>query len=384
MAERILIVDDDPETVRLVKLMLGRQGYNIITANSGQQALELIEIEKPDLIVLDIMMPEMDGLQVTRQIRANPRTAEIPILIFTAKTQVDDKVAGYEAGADEYISKPIHPAELVARIKALLARRKPRTGPLHVVEKTGHVIGVIAPKGGLGTSSLTLNLAVALRKFHKSEVVAAEFRPGKGTWAFDLGLNTFDGLNRLLEHKTSELNASMVESELLQTNFGVRLLTTTNKLADITMTRSGDQLEMVLQYLSSLSPLILLDIGANILPNIDSILEMCDELILVTDPNPITAEMARQLKNELQEKGFGKAKYLDIVLINRVRADLQLSPAEIQEILGKPLAEVIPPAPELAFHAAKNHVPLIQLQQDSLLSQQFKRLSDAIVERLGQ
>ena len=129
MAEKILIVDDDPETVRLVKLMLSRQGYSVITANSGKQALDLLHAEHPDLILLDVMMPEMDGFQVTRQLRSNPKTTDTPILIFSAKAQVDDKVAGYEAGADEYLTKPIHPAELVARIKALLIRSKSRTGP---------------------------------------------------------------------------------------------------------------------------------------------------------------------------------------------------------------------------------------------------------------
>src|SRR5659263_412479 len=113
MADKVLIVDDDLETLRLVGLMLQRQGYEILVANSGKQALSIARSDNPDLIVLDIMMPEMDGFQVSHMLRNDPALSSLPILMFTAKTQLDDKVAGYDAGADDYLTKPVHPAELV-------------------------------------------------------------------------------------------------------------------------------------------------------------------------------------------------------------------------------------------------------------------------------
>lgn len=122
MAEKILVVDDDVETLRLVGIMLQRQGYQIITAANGSQAITLTNLERPDLIILDLMMPDMDGYTVTREIRSNPRTSHIPILMFTAKSQVDDKVIGYDAGADDYLVKPFHMEELLARLRALIRR----------------------------------------------------------------------------------------------------------------------------------------------------------------------------------------------------------------------------------------------------------------------
>ena len=106
MAEKILVVDDDIDTLRLVGLMLQRQGYQIVAASNGQQALQMAHAEKPDLILLDVMMPDMDGYEVTRRLRADTQTNTIPIIMFTAKTQVDDKVTGFEAGADDYLAKP--------------------------------------------------------------------------------------------------------------------------------------------------------------------------------------------------------------------------------------------------------------------------------------
>src|SRR3989304_3365258 len=122
MAEKILVVDDDLDTLKLVGLMLERQGYEITVATNGELGLSKAAPEKPDLILLDIMMPDIDGYEVPRRLRADPSLAHIPIIMFTAKSMVDDKVAGFEVGADDYLTKPTHPAELTAHVKAVLAR----------------------------------------------------------------------------------------------------------------------------------------------------------------------------------------------------------------------------------------------------------------------
>jgi DNA-binding response OmpR family regulator len=124
MPEKILMVDDDVDTLRLVGLMLERQGYATCAAVDGTQGLSLAESEIPDLILLDVMMPDIDGYEVARRLRANPITADIPIIMFTAKSQVDDKVVGFEAGADAYLTKPTQPRELFAHMKAILSRSR--------------------------------------------------------------------------------------------------------------------------------------------------------------------------------------------------------------------------------------------------------------------
>ncbi|MEJ5224304.1 MAG: response regulator, partial [Anaerolineales bacterium] len=191
MPERILIIDDDLDTLRLVGLMLQKQGYQILAANNGVQGLQQAGEHLPDLILLDVMMPGMDGYEVARRLRANPSTAGIPILMFTAKAQLDDKVQGFEAGADDYLTKPTHPTELQAHVKALLARTKarslnPPTAP--PAEEPGYILGVLAARGGLGVTTTALNLASALRQKTKAGVAFIELRPGQGTAAFDLGM----------------------------------------------------------------------------------------------------------------------------------------------------------------------------------------------------
>jgi DNA-binding response OmpR family regulator len=129
MPDKILIIDDDVDTLRLVGLILQRDGYQILAAADGPQGLNVAESELPDIILLDVMMPHMDGYEVARQLRANQKTAHIPILIFTARTQIEAKVAGFESGADAYLTKPTHASELQMQVRSLLARSKDRQRP---------------------------------------------------------------------------------------------------------------------------------------------------------------------------------------------------------------------------------------------------------------
>jgi len=120
--ERVLIVDDDPDIVGLVRYNLSHAGYDVQTASTGREALHLIQKLPPDLIVLDVMLPDVDGLEVCRTVRQQSPTRRIPILMLTAKGEEIDRVVGFELGADDYVSKPFSPRELVLRVKSILRR----------------------------------------------------------------------------------------------------------------------------------------------------------------------------------------------------------------------------------------------------------------------
>jgi len=139
MAERILVIEDDPSILRGLQLNLGMEGYAVRSAMDGETGLALARTEKPDLVVVDVMLPRLGGLEVVREIRAED--PELPVLILSAKGQETDKVAGLQLGADDYMVKPFSLKELLARIDALLRRRRSRgeTGPSRAVRKTGDV-----------------------------------------------------------------------------------------------------------------------------------------------------------------------------------------------------------------------------------------------------
>jgi two-component system alkaline phosphatase synthesis response regulator PhoP len=122
MPNTIAIVEDEPNIVELVKYNLDREGYRTISANDGRKGLELVRQELPDLVILDLMLPEMDGMTVCKLLRADSATKLIPIIILTAKSEEADRVLGLEMGADDYVTKPFSPRELVARVRAVLRR----------------------------------------------------------------------------------------------------------------------------------------------------------------------------------------------------------------------------------------------------------------------
>jgi two-component system, OmpR family, alkaline phosphatase synthesis response regulator PhoP len=121
MAKRVMVVDDEPDIVELIRYNLSREGYDVITARNGKEALEKLGTI-PDLIILDLMMPVMDGLETCKRLKAEPRTARIPVLFLTARSGEVDEVLALEIGADDYIRKPITPRKLAARVKALFRR----------------------------------------------------------------------------------------------------------------------------------------------------------------------------------------------------------------------------------------------------------------------
>lgn len=376
MTEKILIVDDDIETLRLVGLMLQRQGFQIVAANNGTQAMAMARNENPDLIVLDVMMPDLDGYEVVRQLRKEKETSSVPIIMFTAKSQVEDKVAGLEAGADDYLTKPVHPAELVAKIKALLSRGKTR-----VAVEQGYVIGVIGARGGLGVSTMTLNTALAYHRIAKVDVIAAELRPSQGIWGIELGFPESEGLGDLLRLKTSEINSSQVEKVLMRTAQGIRILMAGNRIKDNALMPNEDQLVAAVKQLPLLAPVTFLDIGTSYLPAFERIANLCDEIILIVEPQPLTVQRTRILANELNLFGFSKNKYLTLVQVNRIRADIQLNSAQITESLKINVTNMIPPVPELSYQAALHSVPLIDVQPEGLVAQQINRLAESIIQR---
>jgi len=119
---KILIVDDERQLVSLVSLHMSMSGYEVLTANDGEAALSIIDKEKPDLVILDLMLPKIDGWEVCKLLRSESKTKNISVIMLTARSETEDKLKGFECGADDYVTKPFSPRELVARVKRVLAR----------------------------------------------------------------------------------------------------------------------------------------------------------------------------------------------------------------------------------------------------------------------
>ncbi|GAB4464760.1 MAG: hypothetical protein Kow0070_26770 [Anaerolineales bacterium] len=157
----ILVVDDDSLSQKITSGVLQSAGFNTLLAGSGEEALAVVKTAAPALAVLDVMMPDMDGFELCRRLRRLPETAQIPIVILTGLKELDDRLQAYDAGADDFIPKPLEPAEFVARVKALLRRSSTPIEP-SAPKTDNRTIAVFSLRGGCGVSTLAVNVAVGL------------------------------------------------------------------------------------------------------------------------------------------------------------------------------------------------------------------------------
>ncbi len=383
MAQKILIVDDDMDTLQLVGTTLEKQDYEIIAAKDGEQALKLATEIIPDLILLDLMMPKMDGYEVTRQLRANPATAAIPIIMFTAKAQVEDKVEGLESGADDYLTKPTHPTELVARVKTMLLRKITyvtqayNTSSLEL-NSSKSMIGIIAPKGGLGISTLAINLSVALREKTGEDVVVAEMQPGRGDISIYLGYNSSQAFTGLLQKQADSITQADVEKAMVTHPTGVGFLLASQVASDAKFAGNSEQTEKIVDHLSHISPFTILDLGANLNESVLKTLHRCDRIIVAIESTSHTVQQAKALLEDLVRNGINRLS-LHPVLLNRTRTEQALTITSLQKELGYDLSTIFTPAPELAYQAANNQKPMIIIDPDSFTKQQTLKLVDVLI-----
>ncbi len=321
MAEKILIIDDDIDTLKLVGLMLERQGYEIAVANNGALGLSKAAAENPQLILLDVMMPDLDGYEVTRRLRGDPAVAHIPVIMFTAKTMVDDKVAGFEAGVDDYLTKPTHPAELTAHVKAVLARAvQTRAAPVDRAK----IVAFLGAKGGVGTTTVALNVSVSLQG-RGQDVILAELNPGRASIGLILGVRDPIGLSNLLHRSMKDIHLRSVESELVNDRTGVRLLLGSPKPKEGDLDQAVAQMEAVLNNLASMCTVVTIDMGDGLRPYTKSVLRLVDRVIMVTEPIYPSNVLARALVEELEREEIPRAK-IHLALVNRERTSPCRSP----------------------------------------------------------
>lgn len=383
MPEKILIIDDDVDTLRLVGLLLQKQGYSISAATNGEQGLAKAFDEKPDIILLDVMMPDMDGYEVARRLRKNPVTTSTPVLMFTAKGQLDDKVTGFESGADDYLTKPTHPAELQAHIRALLMR----VGAKNVDkietsqhEHHGRVIGVLAARGGLGVSTFASNLAGALFTRTQSDVILAELTPGQGTLGMDLGVPQQKGLNELLGGSPVEITREKVNSVLVPHNSGLKLLLASENPRDVQFANQINHYEILVARLSTLARFVVIDLGSGLPTFVQKILPLCTDRIVVVEGSPNTIAHTKMLIDEMAGLGIDRLS-ISVILNNRIRSESQMAWTEVQKSLAHSISTTLTPAPEMFMAATRVHMPAIFSQPTNVTSQQILKVADQILER---
>ncbi len=378
MTWRILIIDDDVDALKLIGLMLEKKGYDIDAATTGTQGLEKALEQKPDLIILDVMMPDMDGYRVAQQLRKSPETEKIPILFFTAKTSINDKISGFQAGGDDYLTKPIHPAELISRVEALL-QRSART---IAEEEQGKLVAFLPVKGGVGNSTLALNAALEFAKMRADQkTVFVELRDGGGSTAMQVGMAGKQGVQSLLKQEGFTLTREAVEAQMIKHSSGLFILPCSARPAGIVPALTEDFVRRLLRILLTDYNFVIMDLPPRMSAIESEVLQGADYVVVSLEPNKIVMNLAEEMLSALEEINVGRNK-IGLVVVYRAPAATATSRKTIEEKFNQEIMGNIPPVPDLATESWDRGLPLVVMQTQSLVAQQVRMIVESILKNL--
>lgn len=353
MALRILVVDDDPIIIQITAKVLTTAGYEVFKATSGPETLRLVDGIRPDLIILDVMMPEMNGYEVCSRLRAKPSTARLPIMMLTAQESVEEKVRGFEAGADDYMTKPFQPQELQARVKVLL--RRALTTQNAAAQRAGKLIGVFSLRGGVGVSMLSANLASGLAQLWNCPTVLVDLSLMAGHSALMLNLaqrNTWADLTRM---SVEEIDGDLINDLLLPHGSGAFLLAAPRQPADSELV-TGERVTRVLTLLRERYLYVVLDLPHDFRETTLAGLDLADDVLALMSP-----DLASVLSTASALDIFASLHYpRDIIklVLNQTFERNALSARVIQDALKMNFGLVIPHAEEVV-HSINTGKPVV-------------------------
>lgn len=364
---RILAIDDDENTCAIVEAALRRHSYEVRTAMSGVEGLKVLQEFRPDALIIDKMMPGMDGYEVVRRIRRDAQFARIPILILTAEADLEGKVHAFDVGADDYLNKPFAPEELTARIAALIRRSNVSNGsaPDLSGKKTPRIIAVHTLRGGIGATTLAVNLAVALRNLWVAPTMLLDMVMLAGN------VNLF--LDRRVKHTWASLHGyslEEVDDQLLLSLIqdyenGMDFIAAPSNPGEAELVRR----EAVAQAFSVLKPsydYIVADLPHDFGDTTLEILDQADVILSLVAP-----ELASLRAAALAMDTYEKLEYdMDNVrlVLNRPFAEQGLAPMDIFRALKHSIAVEIPYAGSRSVQAINNGKPLVSARPEHTTS----------------
>ncbi len=370
-SSRVLVVDDTKLITRMIRDKLVATGYVVEEAYEGNEALAKVKSFNPDLIILDVMLPGMDGYEIARRIRQDPTVGHVPIVMLTAKSGISEKIAGFEAGVDDYLTKPFDPTELELRVRVLIARAKTQHAG-DDASAPGKVISVFSLRGGSGTSSVAVNLAVALAQLFECEIPLVDLALESGSDGLMLDLIPRTSLANLAKEDITQMDAGMLKEYALHHPSGVQLLAAP---------ASPIQAEAVTPRLvQTILPAARRGFSHTIVDTAHQLSELnlaafdlSDHIVIVLTPDMLSLKSAGTILETLRSLAFSADKIL--VVLNWVFPRRGLPQREIEAALGRPVSLVLPYDSETTVRAINEGVPVVLSQPGAPWTNEIERLA---------
>jgi pilus assembly protein CpaE len=374
MAAKILVVDDDPNVQRVLAYTLKQEGYEVLVASDGAEGFKVWSTESPALILLDVMLPKLDGYQVASKIRAEEGTAaHVPIIMLTAEREIEQRVRGLRAGADDYLMKPFHQAELLARMKSLLARFAPREG-LVGRPPLGRVLAFYGAKGGVGTTTIAINAAIALHRDLGRKVVLVDgnLQFGDHRVFLDLGLDRKSILDVVT---ASSIDVDLIKSVLVKHDSGVDLLLAppSPEAAELV---SEHHLATILDQLRAAYDYVIVDIDKRLDEINLKILDLADAFFVVMTADLSCLKNVRLVLETIGHLGVEPDKVR--LVLNRSNAFTGISVKNAENALKRPIDHQVINEYRGAISALNSGSPVMFSKGDSPLGRSIHALGRAI------
>lgn len=343
----ILVVDDDKDLARVIQMMLERAGHNIVTANNGEQGIAVATQHPIDMLVLDVMMPDMDGYEVTRRLRSMERTKRLPILILSARAQPIDQQMALDAGANAFLAKPVTPQSLTEKVSEVLSPTNTRSAAAPAPQK--RIIHVMGLREGVGKTTFAVNLALALiRTNHRACLV--ELTPNGGQVALHLGLRPGPGWGALLRG----VNPETMGQAVIKHPSGLFVLMSPPQPQ--TAPLPGEALNEAVKVLHKSFNDVVIDSSSWSEPATRMATSAAAVTFLLIAPEVAAVQSA------VNTLGLLKAARVNLdkvhVVLNHINNHPELSRAAVEKALGRPVKAILPYDPAQA-QALMKGAPLI-------------------------
>jgi len=382
LATKVLVVDDDLNIQRVLVFALKQEGYEVMVASDGAAGVAMAFDAKPDLILMDVAMPKLDGYAATQQIRAAEKGERIPIIMLTSEADVEQRVKGLRAGADDDIVKPFHPLELMARIKALLARGGPVGTKAAEAPTLGKLCLFYPAKGGVGTTTIAINTAIALARELKrrTALIDANLQFGDLRVFLDLGLDTASIVSAVSE---TDLDVDLFRTMFVHHRSGIELLLAPSSpaAADIVVERQRQAPTVVSNMLAlarRLYDYTLVDMSQAIDDFNLQLFDEADVIYVVMTADLSCLKNVPLVLETMDSLGYEKSKVQ--LVLNRSNAYTGINVSNAESALGRKIDYQVINEYRGAISALNSGEPFMSSRADAPLSKSvlgFARAIDA-------